>query len=79
MKIGVEAALTVLAGLSIAACDKKPAEARAEPVNTAVGATEVASAAPSGSPSASPSSSAGKDGSCAPGGCAPGKCGGAKK
>ncbi|MDQ2647533.1 MAG: hypothetical protein M3020_27300 [Myxococcota bacterium] len=75
MKIGVEAALTVLAGLSIAACDKKPAEARAEPVNTAVGATEVASAAPS----ASPSASAGKDGSCAPGGCAPGKCGGAKK
>ena len=75
MKIGVEAALTVLAGLSIAACEKKTAaDARAEPVTT-VAATEVASAAPS----ASPSSSAGKDGSCAPGGCAPGKCGGSKK
>jgi hypothetical protein len=75
-----EALLAVLAGLTLAACEKKAEEAQPEAPATASAAAPVTTAAAAAAPAVSakeiPSAagSAEKAGGCAPGGCAPGKC-----
>jgi hypothetical protein len=79
-----EAVLAVLAGLAISGCEKKPAEATAEPpASAAPAAVSATPSAPAAAVSAkevpTAPASAEKAGGCAPGGCAPGQCGGNKK
>jgi hypothetical protein len=83
-----EALFALLAGLTVAGCDKKAGEASAEQPAATSAAPSVPSA-PSAAPAAvsaaaaaavsakevpPPATSAEKAGGCAPGGCAPGKC-----
>ncbi|MFO7178907.1 MAG: hypothetical protein DIU78_009435 [Pseudomonadota bacterium] len=85
--IPVESLLAVLAGLSLAACEKTRGEASAEPVpaSSAPAQRESGAGTEAENPVRAkevPAAASGDSGSvqmtCAPGGCAPGKCGGAK-
>jgi len=76
-----EALFALLAGLTVAGCEKKAGEVSAEQP-AAASAAPVAQPTPSAVPAAAVSAkevpsaavSAEKAGGCAPGGCAPGKC-----
>ncbi len=82
----VESLLAVLAGLSIAACEKTRGEVAPEPAPASSAQAQQKTGAPAGEgpvqgkevPAAASSGSGQVQMTCAPGGCAPGKCGGAK-
>jgi hypothetical protein len=75
-----DAIWTVLSGLTLLACDKRPSVS-AEPAASTAQGSAVSSAGTVGAKEVP--SAQGKAGdaekSCAPGGCSPGQCGGSKK